>query len=176
LSIQGRRSKILNSAIQALARDGVHISSAAGNMAADACSYSPASVLLDQDSSVISVGASNPNDRLAPFSNFGPCVSLYAPGTDIRSVFADSTTQYVELSGTSMASPLVAGAVAVLLSETEAAEASPLAIKRRMLEWAATPRTNQHPTTPSTPDSPVALPDDGDPSEPLVDPIAFLWP
>lgn len=81
----------------------------AGNNSKDACDASPAFV-----SSAITVGASNKDDTRAWFSNFGPCVDIYAPGVDIVSADYMSNGSQVK-SGTSMAAPHVAGVAALYL-------------------------------------------------------------
>jgi serine protease len=83
---------------------------AAGNSASDACNVSPAAA-----PSAITVGASTRYDQQAGFSNYGPCVDLYAPGSGVKSAWINSDTSYAEASGTSMSSPHVAGAVALYL-------------------------------------------------------------
>ncbi|KAJ3313614.1 serine protease [Blyttiomyces sp. JEL0837] len=136
LSIQGRKSAVLNKAIKALTEMGIHVTSASGNMGADACSFSPASVSTGQ-SAVISVGAVDARDRLLSFSNYGTCVSIYAPGKNIPSVLAESKNRFTKLSGTSMASPHVAGGVAVILSSQPMDERdSPPSMKQKLLDWA----------------------------------------
>ena len=82
----------------------------AGNSNADACNYSPKRV-----ASVITVGSSDSNDWRAPDSNWGNCVHVFSPGTGITSAWAGSDTDSRTISGTSMASPLVAGVVALYL-------------------------------------------------------------
>jgi subtilisin family serine protease len=99
-----------NSAVNALVDSGVTTVVAAGNSNADACGSSPASA-----SKVISVGASTITDGRASFSNFGSCVDIFAPGKDITSTWTASNTSTNTISGTSMASPHVAGAVAQYL-------------------------------------------------------------
>jgi N-acetylneuraminic acid mutarotase len=84
---------------------------AAGNNAADACGYSPASAY-----SALTVAASDRNDVLASFSNTAYCVDLVAPGVDITSDWIGSGNATNTISGTSMASPHVAGAAALFLS------------------------------------------------------------
>ncbi|URM88773.1 S8 family peptidase [Streptomyces sp. MRC013] len=108
-SLGGGYSEALNNAAAALANSGVHLAVAAGNENQDACRVSPASA-----SSVISVAASDSSDRKASFSNYGTCTDLYAPGVDITSARpgGGSTT----MSGTSMASPHVAGVAALYKS------------------------------------------------------------
>lgn len=64
---------------------------AAGNEADDACDHSPS---LNPD--VFTVGASDKNDRVAEFSAFGPCVQLYAPGTNITSSWQDDGSQTLD--------------------------------------------------------------------------------
>jgi subtilisin family serine protease len=87
LSIQGRKSSVLNKAILGLTELGIHVISAAGNMGTDACKFSPASAVTSE-TSVISVGALDQEDKLVDFSNYGDCVSILGPGKDVPSVFS----------------------------------------------------------------------------------------
>ncbi|WP_174250481.1 MULTISPECIES: S8 family peptidase [Streptomyces] len=105
-SLGGDRSTTVNAAATALSDAGVLPVVAAGNEARDACNVSPASAAR-----VLTVGASNAYDQETDFSNYGPCVNLYAPGQDVVSARLGGGT--VALNGTSMASPHVAG-IAVL--------------------------------------------------------------
>ncbi|MCX2970948.1 MULTISPECIES: S8 family peptidase [Streptomyces] len=105
-SLGGGYSSAVNNAASALNNSGVFLAVAAGNSNADACNYSPASAR-----GVISIAASDSSDRKASFSNYGRCTDLYAPGVSITSTrMGGGTTQ---LSGTSMASPHVAGVAAL---------------------------------------------------------------
>ncbi|MEU9145289.1 S8 family peptidase [Streptomyces sp. NPDC048349] len=105
-SLGGPRSDALNNAVNALSDAGVLPVIAAGNDAQDACNVSPASATR-----VITVAASNRWDEETSFSNWGACVSLYAPGQDIVSAKLGGGS--VALNGTSMAAPHVAGVVAL---------------------------------------------------------------
>lgn len=87
---------------------GVVYTIAAGNSAFDACSFTPA-----RTPNALTVGASAQADDRALFSNFGPCVDIFAPGYEIVSAGIASDTATRQLSGTSMAAPLVAGVVAI---------------------------------------------------------------
>ncbi|KAJ1503379.1 serine protease, partial [Coelomomyces lativittatus] len=112
ISISGPRNAALNQALDAAANQGVHVVVASGNDGKDACTTSPGSAR-----NVISVGASTATDAVADFSNFGSCVTLVAPGNSILSVGTGSPSASRYMSGTSMASPHVTGALAVILSE-----------------------------------------------------------
>lgn len=101
----------LNNAAAGLVRAGVAVAVAAGNDNADACGTSPASA-----PAVLTVGSTARNDARSSFSNRGTCVDLFAPGTEITAANYTSSTGSTVLSGTSMASPHVAGVLALVRS------------------------------------------------------------
>nr|CAG8485022.1 6678_t:CDS:2 [Entrophospora candida] len=101
-----------NAAIKALTNLGIHVTVAAGNYyGANACAFSPAS-----SSEAITTGSTNIDDMISEFSNVGPCIDIFAPGEDIYSTWIGLHGSKL-LSGTSMASPHVAGAIALIISE-----------------------------------------------------------
>ena len=111
MSLGGGFSSSVNSAANNLANAGVFVAVAAGNSNANACNYSPASA-----SAVTSVMSSTSSDAKSSFSNWGSCTHVYAPGSSITSAWHTSTTATNTISGTSMASPHVAGVAALYKS------------------------------------------------------------
>lgn len=128
-------STALDNAVTAASKNGIHVSVAAGNSGVDACSSSPAFASLD--SSVISVGAIDINDQRASFSNFGQCVTTYAPGVEVISTFIDPKDPangrnniINNLSGTSMACPHVTGLIAYYLGKFPDLANDPAGLKK----------------------------------------------
>ncbi|MCI4043420.1 S8 family peptidase [Streptomyces sp. TRM75563] len=120
-SLGGARSSAVDAAVESVADAGVLPVVAAGNDDRDACDVSPAAA-----DGVVTVGASDRQDRETSFSNWGSCLELYAPGADIVSARLGGGT--VSLNGTSMASPHVAGIAALYKQENPSA--SPAAVAR----------------------------------------------
>jgi subtilisin family serine protease len=111
MSLSGSKSTSVNNAIAAVVSAGIAVIVAAGNDYADACNKSPAS-----STSAFTVAATTSSDAHASYSNYGNCVNIYASGTSINSLWIGPDGFNRTISGTSMASPHVAGVAALYLA------------------------------------------------------------
>jgi len=117
MSLGGGASTALDSAVRNSISSGVSYAVAAGNASEDACYGSPSRV-----EEALTVGASTSNDSRSSFSNYGSCLDLFAPGSNITSAWIGSDSDTNTISGTSMASPHVAGVAALYLEDNAAAQ------------------------------------------------------
>lgn len=111
MSLGGGKSITLELTVNAAVDAGIHFAVAAGNDNSDSCKYSPASA-----EKAVTVGASTLADERAYFSNYGKCNDIFAPGLNIMSTWIGSKYAVNTISGTSMASPHIAGLLAYFLS------------------------------------------------------------
>lgn len=111
MSLGGGKSPALDLAVNAAVKAGLHFAVAAGNENQDACNVSPAAA-----ENAITVGASTISDARAYFSNWGKCVDIFAPGLNVLSTYIGSDSATATLSGTSMASPHIAGLLSYYVS------------------------------------------------------------
>jgi subtilisin family serine protease len=130
MSLGGAASDAEDAAVRNLVASGVTVVVAAGNEMQDACKGSPA-----REPMAITVASSTSGDARSSFSNVGTCVDLFAPGSGITSAWIDSDTATNTISGTSMASPHVAGAAALYLSANP--NATPAQVTAALLGSAA---------------------------------------
>ncbi|WP_257901963.1 S8 family serine peptidase [Saccharothrix obliqua] len=142
MSLSGGGDALVDAAVQRSIDAGVTYAVAAGNHRSNACELSPARI-----PDALTVAASDAADRRAVFSNRGPCVDLFAPGTSVKSTWntGDYATAYLD--GTSMASPHVAGAAALHLSAHP--DDSPAAVRAALVGNATPGRVADAAETPN---------------------------
>jgi cerevisin len=138
MSLGGGKTQALDAAVNAAVKTGIHFAVAAGNDNADACNYSPAAAVEP-----VTVGASALDDSRAYFSNYGKCTDIFAPGLNIQSTWIGSPYAVNTISGTSMASPHIAGLLAYYLSlqpakdsEYAVASITPNELKKNLIDIA----------------------------------------
>jgi subtilisin family serine protease len=128
MSLDGPTDLATDNAVAGSIASGVVYVVAAGNLGLDACLFTPARV-----AAAITVGATGtyngstpptPLDVASSYSNYGSCLDLYAPGTNIRAAWNSGDAATNTISGTSMASPHVAGAAALYLAQHPTASAA----------------------------------------------------
>jgi len=128
LSLGGSASTALDNAVNTAVNNGATFVVAAGNENQNACNVSPA-----RATGAITVGATTNTNARASFSNFGTCVTIFGPGANILGAWIGSATATNTISGTSMASPHVAGGVALYLGRVNA---TPAAVRTYLLNSA----------------------------------------
>lgn len=135
MSLGGGKSLALELAVNAAVDAGIHFAVAAGNDNQNSCGYSPAAA-----EKAVTVGASTLADERAYFSNYGSCNDIFAPGLNIMSAWTGSKYATNTISGTSMASPHIAGLLAYFISLQPAqdsgyavAEITPKQLKKTLI-------------------------------------------
>ena len=136
MSLGGPQNTAVDNAVRGAVDKGVFFAVAAGNDGGLACSHSPAAA--GSKAGLVTVAATDSSDAEASWSNYGSCVNIWAPGVSIYSTYKGGG--YTTLSGTSMASPHVAGGAALYLSTHPSA--SPSAVESALL-GAATATTKK---------------------------------
>jgi subtilisin family serine protease len=131
MSLGGGANTALDNAVNNSINDGVSYAVAAGNSNANACNSSPSRV-----AAAMTVGSTTSSDARSSFSNFGTCLDVFAPGSSITSTWHTSNTATNTISGTSMASPHVAGVAALYLQGSPSA--SPATVRNAIVN-SATP-------------------------------------
>jgi aqualysin 1 len=117
MSLGGSKSRALNTAVRNSAASGVFYSLSAGNERMNACKASPAMTGAGTNNGIVTTAATTRANKEVRWSNFGRCVDLWAPGTEILSTRLGGGT--TTMSGTSMAAPHVGGTAALYLSNNQ---------------------------------------------------------
>jgi cerevisin len=140
-------SPAMETAVQNAINAGVHAVVAAGNSNADACTFSPARV-----EDALTVAASDINDDMASFTNYGTCVDMIAPGVDVLSAYIGDPDASRTMSGTSMAAPHICGWVARYLSTFEDGQGpTPIEMKDQLADLGTWDAINLVPPKDTTP-------------------------
>jgi aqualysin 1 len=129
MSLGGGVSQTLDDAVVRSASSGVFYALAAGNSGANACNSSPARAGAGTNNGIMTVAATDANDKEASWSNYGACVDIWAPGVSILSTKRGGGT--TTMSGTSMASPH--GASGRALSPSNQTTASPASVEAALV-------------------------------------------
>jgi subtilisin family serine protease len=145
MSINFLKNTLFDEYVEDLILANISLITAAGNVARDACGFSPSSA-----KGVISVGATCKNDSVADFSNWGSCVDIYAPGYQVVSASRGSDVKIDAYEGSSFSAPYVAGVVARILSRPGQRTMTPAQIAEelrrnsvnKMLQFADAPRSS----------------------------------
>ena len=128
LSLSGLFSRALNQALHNTVEAGAVVVVAAGNAGEDICAANP----FLAESHVLVVGAVDATDQRGDYSNYGSCVNIFAPGTNITSAWNGGEGDSKVFTGTSMAAPHVAGAAALYIQAFP--ELSAVGIKEKLLQ------------------------------------------
>jgi subtilisin family serine protease len=131
MSLGGGVSSALDTAVNNSIADGVTYAVAAGNESTNACNGSPSRV-----AAALTVGSTTSSDARSSFSNYGSCLDLFAPGSSITSAWHTSSSATNTISGTSMATPHVAGVAALYLQGSPGA--SPSTVSNAIVSSATT--------------------------------------
>jgi subtilisin family serine protease len=131
MSLGGSANTSIDNAVVNSINDGVTYAVAAGNSSVNACSSSPARV-----GAAVTVGSTTSSDTRSSFSNYGSCLDIFAPGSSITSAWHTSNLATNTISGTSMATPHVAGVGALYLEDSPSA--SPTTVRDAIVNSATT--------------------------------------
>ncbi|KAF3274022.1 hypothetical protein TWF970_008226 [Orbilia oligospora] len=128
-------SELLMKALKDALAAGIHLTVSTTNSGADACESFPGGYVKEIPSLIV-VGNTNISDTRIPTSDWGPCIDLYAPGTEIQSTSLRKKNWVEVMTGVSMAAPLVGGVVATQLAKFPELRGDTVAMKKKILSLA----------------------------------------